>query len=73
MSVLHSQSDLVKNNASQFFIATHSPILLTFPNATIISFEAGQLQQVELADTSHFQITRNILNNPEQYWRYLSN
>lgn len=72
LSLLALMSDLVKNNASQFFIATHSPILLTFPKATIISFEAGQLQQVELADTSHFQITRNILNNPKQYWRYLS-
>ena len=72
LSLLALMSDLVKDNASQFFIATHSPILLTFPGAAIISFESEQLQRIQLEDTSHFQITRNILNNPEQYWHYLS-
>ncbi|MEL6353279.1 MAG: AAA family ATPase [Cyanobacteria bacterium J06627_28] len=71
LSLLALMSDLVKDNASQFFIATHSPILLTFPGATIISFEGKQLQRIRLEETSHFQITRDILDNPEQYWRYL--
>lgn len=71
LSLLALMADLVKGKASQFFIATHSPILLTFPNATILSFEEGCLERVALEDTSHFQITRNILNNSQQYWRYL--
>lgn len=56
---------------SQFFIATHSPILMTFPGATIISFD-DELQRIEVQDTSHYQITRDLLNNPAMYWRHLA-
>lgn len=72
LSLLALMYDLVKDGTSQFLVATHSPILLTFPNATIISFEKGTLQKVELRDTTHFQITRDILNNPQMYWRHLT-
>lgn len=63
---------LVQTGKSQFFIATHSPILLTFPGATIISFDSGRLERIALEETSHFQITRDLLNNPAMYWRHLA-
>ena len=56
---------------SQFVIATHSPILLTFPGADIVSFDGGALTRVTLQDTTHYQITRGILHNPESYWKHL--
>jgi predicted ATPase len=56
---------------SQFIIATHSPILLTYPGARILSFDGGAVRQVDLSETSHYQITRGILNHPEHYWRHL--
>ena len=62
--------DMLKQDA-QFIIATHSPILLTFPEADIVSLDEIPLRSVRLEDTSHYQITRGILEAPERYWRLL--
>lgn len=72
LTLLALMHKMARTGRSQFFVATHSPILLTFPNATIISFDEGVLERIDLEDTSHFQITRDLLNNPEMYWRHLS-
>ena len=61
----------VSAGTSQFIVATHSPILLTFPGADLVTFDGGTLARVKLADTSHYQITRGILNNAESYWKHL--
>lgn len=71
LGLLAIMSDLVGAGASQFVIATHSPILLTFPGATIVSFDDARLPRVELRETSHYQITRRMLEAPERYWGYL--
>lgn len=63
--------DLVRQGKSQFIIATHSPILLTYPEARIISFDDGALPTVNLSETPHYQITRGILQSPESYWKHL--
>ena len=62
---------LAATGKSQFIVATHSPILLTFPGAQILSFDADVLRPTSLEDTSHFQITRGILQNPAVYWKHL--
>ncbi|MFD1990753.1 AAA family ATPase [Paenibacillus nicotianae] len=51
---------------SQFIIATHSPILLGYPDAEIISFDQDQLQPIDYQDTDHYQITRRFLENPKR-------
>lgn len=61
----------VSAGRSQFIIATHSPILLTFPGADLVAFDGQSLVRVKLEDTSHYQITRGILQNSESYWKYL--
>ena len=64
-------NNLVSGGHAQFLVATHSPILLCYPGAKIISFDAGKLQEIEYEDTEHFQLTRDFLNNPQRYFRYL--
>jgi predicted ATPase len=49
---------------AQFVIATHSPMLLTFPGATSFSLDAEQIRPVTYQETDHFQITRDFLNAP---------
>ena len=49
----------------------HSPILLTYPGAEIVSFDSAALPTVRLEDTSHYRITKGILEHPESYWRHL--
>jgi len=72
LTLLAIMFDLVNNGKAQFIIATHSPILLTYPDARIVSFDEGPLTSVSLADTSHYQITRGILTSPGSYWKHLS-
>jgi predicted ATPase len=71
LALLAHMSALVAAGKSQFIIATHSPILLTFPAAQILSFDGDVLRPTSLEDTSHFQITRGILQNPAVYWKHL--
>ena len=61
---------MLEENA-QFIIATHSPIILAFPNATILYFKDGKIQQVQYDELEHVQLTKAFLNNPESYLRYL--
>ncbi len=56
---------------SQFIIATHSPILMAFPNAQILEFCSDGINEVDYKDTEHFKITKSFLDNPEQMLHYL--
>ena len=72
LTLLALMHRLVSTGESQFFAATHSPVLLTYPGATVISFDGGKLRKIGLEDTTHYQITRGVLNNPQLYWRHLT-
>jgi predicted ATPase len=72
LHLLAHMADLVRQGDTQFVIATHSPILLTFPGAVIISLDDGEAREVTLEETSHFQLTRDILAHPERYWEHLA-
>ena len=56
---------------SQFIIATHSPILLAFPDATIYSFDHQPARRVAFEDLEHVKLTRDFLNAPEAFLRRL--
>lgn len=71
LSLLALMHERVQSGKTQFIVATHSPVLLTYPNARIVSFDDRILREISLEETSHFQITQGILNRPEAYWKYL--
>ncbi len=50
-------------NGGQFFIATHSPILLSIPNADIYCFDDGKIHLCEYEQTKSYQITEMFINN----------
>ena len=56
---------------SQFVIATHSPILLALPGATILQAVDGHLVPAEWNDLEHVRVTRAFLNGPESVLRRL--
>jgi len=66
LKILH---DLVNSGNSQFIIATHSPILLGYPNATIYSFDHGTIQEIDYEMTDHYQITKYFLQHREKFLR----
>lgn len=48
---------------SQFFIVTHSPILLGIPGAEIISFDEGLVHACSYEETDSYQVTEMFINN----------
>lgn len=70
MAMISRMHDLVKSN-SQFIIATHSPIILSYPNAKIYQLEESGLQCVEYEETEHYRVTRDFLNRPDKMLKIL--
>lgn len=62
LAALSAIHQLVEDN-SQFVIATHSPILLAYPNAKIFLFDKSGISEVAYEDTDHFAVTKDFLNN----------
>ncbi|TDF93878.1 AAA family ATPase [Paenibacillus piri] len=56
---------------SQFIVATHSPILLGYPDAQIYSFDEGPIREIDYEETSHYQLTRRFLENRGSIFREL--
>ncbi len=59
------------DSGSQFFIATHSPMLMALPGATILQFAEGRCTQVSYDDVEHVSLTRAFLKSPDAFLRRL--
>ncbi|WP_434306181.1 AAA family ATPase [Clostridium botulinum] len=69
MSMLVIMHELIKKN-SQFIIATHSPIIMSYPDSIIYELRDG-IKEVMYKDTEHYKITRNFLDKPEKMIKVL--
>jgi len=72
LSLIYQIIGHLKNNMSQFIIATHSPMIMAIPNATIYEITEDGMEKTALEDTDHYQITKGFLNNPERFLRHLA-
>lgn len=70
LAFLSLMKEAVTLNA-QFIIATHSPILMAYPDAAIYSFDERPVKSVEYESLEHVTITRAFLNNPQQFLKEL--
>jgi len=52
---------------AQFVIATHSPILLACPGATIYSFDHVPIQSVPYEETQHYQTYKSFMADWRRY------
>lgn len=66
LSFLAKLHDLVLAR-SQLIIATHSPIILGYPDAWIYQASEHGLERVEYEDTEHYQVARGFLNRRQTY------
>ena len=64
ISLMRRIDDLVRKD-SQFIIATHSPMLLCFPDAEIYRITEQGMDSVRFRDTDHYRTTVRFLQNPE--------
>lgn len=62
---------LVTEGEAQFIIATHSPILLSYPSATIYAFDDTGIHITSYEETEHFRVTKDFLNSYESIYKHL--
>jgi predicted ATPase len=70
LSLISAIHNLVRRD-SQFVIATHSPVLLAYPDAKIYAFGPGGIAETTWEETEHVQVTREFLNAPGRYLKHL--
>jgi predicted ATPase len=70
MAALSAIHGLVKKQ-SQFIIATHSPILMAYPNAKILSVGENGITEVAYEETEHYTVTRSFLGNHKKLLQQL--
>jgi len=59
------------DQGAQFVVATHSPILMAIPDATILSFDTRPPEVVAYGDLPHVNLMRDFLSQPERFLRHL--
>jgi len=70
LALLSMLKEMVEQDA-QFIIATHSPILMAYPEAQIFSFDSHPVSETAYDEVEHVSLTRRFLNNPNSFLRYL--
>lgn len=65
LAVLTRLHQLVEDD-SQFIIATHSPILMAYPDAWIYACTEDGIGRIDYEETEHYQVTRNFLLDPQR-------
>lgn len=71
LTLLAQLHAVTRKPGRQFVIATHSPILLAFPGATIYQFTPEGIRSVAYQETSSYQVMRDFLASPERTLAHL--
>lgn len=71
-ALLFLMHDVVAGGA-QFIVATHSPVLMAYPGATILDFDEHPARETAYQDLEHVRFLRSFLEAPERYLRELDN
>lgn len=71
LALLTIMHDMEKEQKSQLIIATHSPILLAYPDADIFLLDEKGISPVKYEETEHYQITKGFLDDPGKYFKML--
>lgn len=56
---------------SQFVIATHSPILLGYPDAKILELSDAGVRHIAYDEAPQVELTRSFLDDPQRFLRHL--
>ena len=62
LSLLAMLHELVKKG-TQFIVATHSPILMAYPESRIYVLLEDKIEEVEYTQTEHYSMTKAFLND----------
>jgi predicted ATPase len=48
-------------------LATHSPLLMAYPGATLLRIQGDAVLPVKLEDTDHFRLFRDFCEDPKYF------
>lgn len=65
MAMIRRIHQLVQANC-QFIIATHSPIIMAYPDAKIYEINNSRISEKDYDETEHYQVTRSFFDNPKR-------
>jgi predicted ATPase len=65
LTLLAQMDELIKDNA-QFIIATHSPIMMAYPDALLYEINNGIFESVKCEETEHFRVMKSFIDNPKK-------
>ena len=61
----------IVQHKSQLVIATHSPIIMSYPQSQIYLFSAEGILAINYRDTDHYRLTKQFLESPERMLHHL--
>ena len=67
LSLIGIIDELEKTKQAQFIIATHSPVLMAYPKATLLHLQDGEILERNFKTTTNYQILARFFANPEKY------
>jgi predicted ATPase len=65
LALLSRMHDLIQQN-TQFIIATHSPIVMAYPDATLYELSKTAINKVPYQETEHYQVMKSFIDNPQK-------
>lgn len=67
IALLRILKDAQNDGVSQIIIATHSPIIMSYPNAQLLEITDGSFHETEFKNTAHYNLYARFLDHPEKY------
>jgi predicted ATPase len=64
LALLSRMHELIQKNA-QFIIATHSPIVMAYPDALLYELKDGNFDAVKYDETEHYSVMKSFIENPK--------
>jgi predicted ATPase len=70
LALIRRMHDLVEEG-SQFIVATHSPVILGYPDARIYAVSDDGIVETPYEQTEQYELTRSFLDDRERFLHYL--
>jgi predicted ATPase len=71
LELLKILKETTRDGHAQYIIASHSPILLAYPGATIYSFDQSPVKSISYRETAYYKLYKAFLDQPDQFLRDL--
>ncbi len=71
LTLLSMMMLVTREQGAQFIMATHSPIMMAFPGATLLHLAGDSIEPLSFDDIEHVSVMRSFLADPDAYLRHL--